>query len=227
MLLSNNYNEMCNSIASIFTKTIKDSLFQQNKVSLVLCGGKTPKLLYELLSKENFEWQNIVITTCDEYLIESDSIKRPTNLIKDTLLKNSASKAKFYPLETLVDSNINIKGKSFFTSEHFYSPDILLLGLGIQGHTASIFPDAINIEELLYGNEDVFLVQSKLAESQRLTIGLNSLFKAKKIFFIIQGTEKLKILTSSILASNIQTAPVKAFLDNKLDTLFFWCPDDK
>ena len=91
------------------------------------------------------------------------------------MLKNNCAQARYYSLQGNTEPLKNV------------SLDVAVLGLGIGAHTASLFPDAENKEELFYGQEFLYPVKSLLAECDRISIGLQRLLSARVIFLHIIG----------------------------------------
>ena len=133
-------------------------------------------------------------------------------LLKKQLLKNNCAQARYYSLQ---GNNEPIKNDSL---------DVAVLGLGLGAHTASLFPDAENKEELFYGQEFLYPVKSLLAECDRISIGLQRLLSAKVIFLHIIGKSKLDLLLSAIEDPNSET-PISFFLTHPNIKIMWACHD--
>lgn len=196
------------------TKEILDisevAIAKNGKATFILPGGTTPKFLYQKMSNLKLPWGKINITNSDEHCFPNDNPSRNDIVIKMNLLKNKATTAKF-------DDLLSIEKLDYFN----YPIDLLILGLGIAGHIAGIFPDAIEKKELLYGLNPLYTVNSVLAKTKRVSCGLTTLIKAKNQYIYILGKEKLDILLTALESENFEEMPVRAFLHT---AKIFWAP---
>ena len=178
---------------------------------LFFLEGNTPKYLFHNLSEQLLRWDCVNITSCDEKLL--DEIENTNdNLLKRELLKNNCAQARYYSLQGNTEPLKNV------------SLDVAVLGLGIGAHTASLFPDAENKEELFYGQEFLYPVKSLLAECDRISIGLQRLLSAKVIFLHIIGKSKLDLLLSAVEDTNSET-PISFFLTHPNIKIMWACHD--
>ena len=122
----------------ILTKLISDKLKlaidKKGTATFVVSGGTSPLKLFEDLSKIDLPWNKVQITLVDDRLVNKNHIHSNQKLINDHLLKNKAKLANFIPLSEKI-----IKSKIIITPF-----DVNLLGMGEDGHFASLFPDMIN-----------------------------------------------------------------------------------
>jgi len=110
--------------------SLNTSIDVKGYASLVVCGGRSPLPLYKKLSKIDIDWKKISIYLGDDRLVTNDHVDSNEKLIKDYLLVNNASSAKFI---SLLKPKLSI-------NEIKFPFDIVLLGLGADGHFASLFP---------------------------------------------------------------------------------------
>jgi 6-phosphogluconolactonase len=198
-------------LVPIIVRELDQTIQKKGKAVMVLCGGSTPLTFYQELSRQSLDWQKVYVTTCDEHFQDNQNIKKHEGIVREYFLKDKAGAANFIPLHQLATSDLLTNQKCFFATSLFNEIDIMFLGLGVGGHTASIFSDANNTENILHEKEDLFMVHSLLAKNPRITIGLQRLLKAQKIFFLLQGSEKLQILIESLASSGEEINPIKFF----------------
>ena len=121
----------------ILTKLISDKLklaiAKKGNATFVVSGGNSPLKLFDNLSKIDLPWNKVQITLVDDRLVDKNHIHSNQKLITDHLLKNKAKLANFIPLSEKI-----IKSKIILTPF-----DVNLLGMGEDGHFASLFPDMI------------------------------------------------------------------------------------
>jgi len=168
-----------------FIKIFKELVLKQEKLnkrfSFVMTGGKSPINLYKSLSKLNIDWKNIDFFWADERFISQTSKHSNFKLIKQNLLKNIKIKKKqIFFIDTkkksafLAAKDYEKKIKTYFNQKN-YSFDLVLLGMGNDGHIASIFPED---KEILNRNITRNVYRS---DFDRITIGLDLINKSKKI----------------------------------------------
>ncbi len=150
-----------------------------------LSGGSTPKPVYELLSKENIPWDALTFFLLDERYIAADSEKSNRKMIQEAM-----PKAHLLAPNTSLPIADCIKkyGEIFEKIE----PDLVILGMGLDGHIASLFPpvpvEAFGPASVLHTVTDRFDIRD------RITVTFPVLENAKKRLFLITGEEKKKLL---------------------------------
>jgi 6-phosphogluconolactonase len=217
-------NELAKTVSNILAKAIKDN----GKASIAVSGGSTPKGFFSVLSQSDIDWSKVTITLADERWVPIDSDASNTRLVHENLLQNKAKEAKFFHLkqgdeltdETLADLNVA-------ASKTLLPLDVLILGMGEDGHTASLFPcsDEINVG-LDESNDAVLLkVQPKPASHQRISFTFASLITSKNIFLHSCGEAKKTVLTKALQGDDPFEMPIRAFLQHpSLNTQIFWAP---
>ena len=132
---------MEDSILHNLTESIVDSLnsgiSSNDRASLVVCGGNSPLQLYKNLRSKNLDWSKVSIFLGDDRVLPADHKDSNNFLIHQYLIKNNATAASFHALLDHKDSMEGIKCPF----------DVVLLGLGNDGHFASLFPAQLNIPE--------------------------------------------------------------------------------
>ena len=166
---------------SILKKESQKKRKDNKRMSLVLTGGSSPKNLYLKLSKEKIDWSNIDLFWGDERFVSSKSKNSNYNLAYNLLIKKiKINKKNIYAFNT---KNSNLLKSSFnykkLISKYFKDKkikfDLILLGMGDDGHIASIFP---NSKEL----KNKFIVKPVIrSDFKRMTLSLNVINDSNKI----------------------------------------------
>ncbi|PKH87827.1 6-phosphogluconolactonase [Colwellia sp. Bg11-28] len=217
-------NELASTVSDILAKAIKE----KGKASIAVSGGSTPKGFFSVLSQSDIDWSKVTITLADERWVPIDSEASNTRLVHENLLQNKAEKAKFFHLkqgdeltdETLEDLNVA-------ASKILLPLDVLILGMGEDGHTASLFPCSDQITSGLDETNDAALlkVQPKTAPHQRISFTFASLMTSKNIFLHSCGEGKKTVLTQALNGDDPFEMPIRAFLQHpSLNTQIFWAP---
>jgi len=214
------------TLAEQVSSLLQSALALKGKASIAVSGGSTPKGFFKALSEKDLDWKKVTITLADERWVDINSSDSNTRLVHEHLLQNKASAAKFFHLkqgehlcdETLVDLNL--------AANNILLPlDVLILGMGEDGHTASLFPCSEQIQQgLAQGNANALMkVAPTTAPHQRITFSFSALSKSKNIFLHISGDSKKQVLEHALASTDIYAMPIRAFLHNdSITTQVYW-----
>jgi len=204
-------------IIEILEKSIKE----KGNASLFVSGGNTPKELFINLSKKDILWEKITIGLVDERWVENTNKDSNEYLVKTTLLQNYASKAKFIGM---YQENKNIYESELIVSKKYkkLSPfDIVILGMGNDSHTASLFPNNKKLKEAFnLENKNLCIsIVPDTAPYERMSLTLNAILSAKNIILHIEGEKKLKVYKDALKSEDSFETPISAVLNNKKTNL--------
>lgn len=218
--------DLDNALANNVAELLSNALSRKGKASLAVSGGSTPKGFFSALSNKDIDWQNVTVTLADERWVDFDSDASNTRLVHENLLKNKASAATFFNLkkegscnqDTLAQLNSDAK-------ENLLPLDVLILGMGEDGHTASLFPCSEQISAALaLDNSDALMkVVPKTAPHERITFTYAYLAESKNIILHVCGEGKKVVLEKALANNNQQEMPIRAFLQNPdINTKVYW-----
>ncbi|MFT6918609.1 MAG: 6-phosphogluconolactonase [Cognaticolwellia sp.] len=212
---------LADKVAALLTA----ALDSKGKASIAVSGGSTPKGFFQALSKKKLAWQAITITLADERWVDIDSSDSNTKLVYEYLMQNEAVKAKFFHLkqgeiindETLTDLNLA-------ANQQILPLDVLILGMGEDGHTASLFPCSDEITQCLANDSQALLkVTPKTAPHQRISFSFAALAQSKNTFLHISGISKKQVLAKAIAGQVCKEMPIRAFLQApNINTQVYW-----
>lgn len=222
----NSREQLDQALAENVSQILQSAIDLKGKASLAVSGGSTPKGFFKVLSTKDIDWTKVTITLADERWVDINSDVSNTRLVHENLLQNNASVAKFFHLkqgeklckETLADLNMA-------TNNGLLPLDVLILGMGEDGHTASLFPCSEQIENGLDSTNESSLmkIEPKMAPYQRITFSFAALKQSKNTFLHLCGAGKKQVLDKALSARNIYEMPIRAFLqDESIDTQVFW-----
>ena len=197
---------------------LENAINEKGKASLAVSGGSTPKGFFQALSKHDITWEKVTITLADERWVDETSDASNTRLVKENLLQNKASKAQFFALKVADSPTSEVLAQLKTQAEQTILPlDVLILGMGEDGHTASLFPCSEQIAQAIsLENNDVFMaVTPTTAPHQRITFTLASLLQSKQIFLHLCGENKQQVLQQALADTNALTMPIRAFLHHE------------
>lgn len=204
---------------------LKAAIKIKGKASIAVSGGSTPKAFFAALSNKDIAWDKVTVTLADERWVDITSEASNTRLVHENLLVNKAAKAKFFHIkqgdelcaETLADLILAADTK-------FLPFDVLILGMGEDGHTASIFPCSDEIDAGLSASTASLLkVVPKTAPHERISFSFDSLIKSDEIILHICGQNKKDVLEKALASNDAREMPIRAFLQHESKaTSIFW-----
>ncbi|MGB6128253.1 MAG: 6-phosphogluconolactonase [Psychrilyobacter sp.] len=175
---------------------IKFELERTKKLDIAFSGGKTPIRFFKLLAVEDIKWKNINIFLVDERWVPLDNIDSNYNMINRFLLQNiKIPSVNIHYIH--YSSSIEQSEKEYENDilKHFKGDiifDLIFLGVGNDGHTASIFEK--NEVDL---SENIIVTSSRRHSHERISFGMGIINKAKRKIFLL-GIEKILIIGSSM-----------------------------
>ncbi|UDG83232.1 6-phosphogluconolactonase [Candidatus Vallotia lariciata] len=191
------------------------------RVTLAVSGGTSPRPFLQALSQRLLDWARINITLVDDRwvpLIHPDSNAR---FVQDTLLQHAAREAMFQPLVDINQPpNAHIEALNMNVSRML--PDVAVLGMGKDGHIASIFADSPQWDLAILTHDRYILVQPRQALHLRVSFSLSALKQIKRLFLLISGQSKLDVLHAAI--EQLQhNAISKLANDMGVNVDAYWC----
>lgn len=191
-----NVNCLNDFLLRIIQRDITNALRRRKAAYLVLSGGRSPRRLYEKLSKLPLAWKDVVATLTDERCLSSLHPESNEYMINNTFLKNDAENIKFigFSADCFVKNPEGLpKFDSFISRLPVF--DVVILGMGEDGHVASLFPCADEINFVMSkSSSSIEMISPKTAPYTRLSMTIKRLLRSKKIYIYIIGEEKLNRL---------------------------------
>jgi 6-phosphogluconolactonase len=212
------------------TVRLADAVAARGRASLVATGGTTPGPLYDALAAEPAPWERVEITLTDERWVSADSDDSNEALVRRRLLQDRAAAAELFGLKTpdahprdaepVIDRALNAMPRPF---------DVLILGMGDDGHIASLFPHA---PELAIGLDPsaaslVCAVHRPQAAgaADRLSMTLPAILGSRWIVLLIEGQAKLDIVRRARKPGDNADLPVRAVLrQGEAPVEVWWAP---
>tara|TARA_B100000579_G_scaffold196164_1_gene160332 strand:- start:1241 stop:1954 length:714 start_codon:yes stop_codon:yes gene_type:complete len=217
-------NDLISILSSRIEMIFKNSLKNNKTLWFVTCGGNTPKYLLQELSKKNINWKNVKVTLTDERLVNIEDSMSNEGMVAHNLLRGKASSVNLYGLCENNDTNKVIISSKLEFLEKVKKIDFLLLGMGEDGHVASIFPDDPNISDLLNpGNKNLYsYVDNKNLAHKRVTLNYSFLSRSKKTVLYIKGVQKKNVIKREMWKSSMKKKPISIFIQKPIEV--YWCP---
>jgi len=193
-------NELSLRAAEAAVRTINQSVQANGRCSLALAGGNTPRTLYRLLSsqlRDQIPWTKVHVFWGDERYVPIGDPHSNYRMARESLLDAVPCPiGNVHPMPTdLADSDVaaRVYEKTLRTYFSQGRPrfDLVLLGLGKEGHTASLFPGSPALEET---KRWVVAVKAAAEPSLRLTLTLPVFTHSANVYFLVTGSNKAQAL---------------------------------
>lgn len=192
--------------------------------TLVVSGGKSPVAFFQALAQKPIQWSKVVISLADERWVPTEHADSNAGLLKRFLFQGPAAEAGFFSLYRPTTTLEEAAAATDEALKELPKIDVLVLGMGDDGHTASLFPESPNLAEALDPNSERRCLPM-LAPSiphQRLTMTRALLASATTPILSISGQAKLETLRKALAGDDLAEMPVRAFLNPALE--IYWCP---
>jgi len=195
-----NYETLSHAAAEIFVESAQSAVDKDGYFSIAFSGGHTPQRMYEILAHKDIRnkipWEKTYIFWGDERCVPPDHPKSNQLMLRRLLLAHvNIPEQNVFPISgTLPPGEAAQEYETilhkFFTN-HQAGFDLILLGLGENGHTASLFPGTPALDENQRWATDVYVAEQKM---HRVTLTASFINQAKKIVFLVSGRSKALVL---------------------------------
>jgi 6-phosphogluconolactonase len=214
------------ALAQHVARRLKEDLARQDWVSLVVSGGRSPVSLFQTLSSQTLAWGRVTVTLADERWVPPGHADSNEALVRTHLLKGRAAKAMMLPLWTgdaTPEAAAPTVSAALAVLPHPFSQ--VILGMGEDGHVASLFPDATELAEGLRTEAQVLAVHPKHAPHPRMSLSLHALLQSRDIVLMISGEAKRHLLERALGEGSTEELPVRAILrQTSVPVSVFWAP---
>jgi 6-phosphogluconolactonase len=214
--------ELANGLANWTAERLRAAIAARGVALLVVSGGKSPARFFEILSDVDLDWRRVAITLADERRVADDSPRSNARLVREKLLRNRAAAASFTPLaDVRLPADRELAAASARIARLPSPADIVILGMGDDGHTASWFPGAGGLAEAMDpgARQLVAPIVAADAPEPRLTLTGRVILRARAIALEIQGEAKLATFANALKPGPVDAMPIRAVLQGAADRL--------
>lgn len=199
------------AVAARMEDVVRTALAERGRAILALAGGSTPMPAYERFAAAELEWAAVTVIATDERWVADDS--PASNLRQMRSAMRAAAGIRWCALKPrLLPAEASAHRASRMLARVPQAFDAVLLGMGNDAHTASLFPGAAQLQEALKPNglADAMVIDPNPLPAEapfaRITLTLSRLLRARSILLVISGDEKRKVLEQAISAPSSSSA---------------------
>ena len=219
---------LADHLATRIGQILETAITEKGRASLAVSGGSTPVALFEELSTRDIAWQKICITLVDERWVEPEEDASNEHLVRTHLLKNHASSASFTGMKTRAAT----AGQGVAECQRRLADvprpfDALILGMGDDGHTASLFPGAEKLAQAtdLQTTAACMAIAPLTAPHERMTLTLRAILDSCQVFLLITGQKKFDVLQKALQDGPADEMPIRYILRQRQTPLtVYWAP---
>jgi 6-phosphogluconolactonase len=219
------------ALAEDIALTLGEAVKARGAASLVVSGGTTPGPLFDRLADMAAPWAKVSLTLADERWVSPDSIRSNERLVRERLLRNRAAAAWFTALKTGHDAPEAAEAEVTAALRALPRPfDLILLGLGDDGHTASLIPRAEGLARALDAAHPALVRAirpgpSDGPETPRLSMTPRALLDSRRIVILFTGRPKWGVFQQALEPGEVRSLPVRSVLrQTKVPVDVWWAP---
>jgi 6-phosphogluconolactonase len=225
--------EMISALQTECETALREAIEDRGEATFMVSGGSTPEPLYKALSNSDLDWESIYVALVDERWVDFEHDKSNEAFTVKHLIQNKASVANLVGMKNSAETAAEGLEDCESAYQQLAQPfDVTILGMGSDGHTASLFPHAQGLDAALNPDSEqlcaaIIAHQSEVtgAITERMTLTLAGLLRSKSLILLITGQEKLDVLRAAQAGTDIKEMPIRAVLQQQqVPVIVYWAP---
>lgn len=201
------------AMAGRIAELLAEAIAARGVATLALSGGRSPIPVLRALSASEMDWGKVIVTLVDERWVAPDHADSNERLIRENLLLGHAADARFVPMKN--DAADAYAGQAECEAAIATLPwplDVAVLGMGEDGHTASLFPDARELAEGLTTQALTLAVTPPAAPHQRMSLSAHAILSSRHILLQIGGAAKRTVYDRARAGGPVAELPIRLAL---------------
>lgn len=202
--------------AAAIAERLTEAIALRSRASLVGTGGRSPGAIYDRLAEGGPDWSQVNVTLSDDRCVAADDPASNEKLVRERLLRGPGKRAHLLPLWPEPDPAALAALQPF---------DVVMLGMGEDGHIASLIPGDPDLEDALTTTAATRRVPAGLGKPPvaRITLTLSALLDARAIFLLIAGETKRGVVARALAGEDLPVG--RLISQSKAPIRIFWTPD--
>jgi 6-phosphogluconolactonase len=226
-------DEMIAELQQVCVNALNEAIENRGEATFMVSGGSTPEPLYKSMSQLELDWESVYVALVDERWVDFDHDKSNEAFTVKHLIQYKAAVANLVGMKNTAETAAEGLADCEAAYQQLAQPfDITILGMGNDGHTASLFPHAQGLDAALNPESTelctaITAIQSEVtgAFTERMTLTLAGLLRSKALFLLITGDEKLAVLRKAQAGSDVNEMPIRAVLQqDRVPVVVYWAP---
>jgi len=212
-------NELAPVLVENMGTEIRKAIAERGRAFIALSGGRSPRHIYPLLTKENIDWAKVTVTLTDERWVPVDDEESNEKLVLDYFQVNEIASVEFVglksndpdPVTALKETEIRLRTCP-------WPLDVVFLGMGEDGHIASLFPGDTFLPVNGKSEKEKYCISIQAASGgfARMSLSPAAILKSRTIMLVFAGKEKLGIFESALKPGSVVDLPVRLILHQDL-----------
>jgi 6-phosphogluconolactonase len=216
------------AIAGFVASRLAEAISGRGAATLVVSGGRTPAGMLRRLSKRALRWDLVTVTLADERFVPPDHADSNEAGVRRELLRAGAAAARLVPLWSPAETPERAAAAATERIEALPRPfDVVILGMGVDGHTASLVPGAPELSAALADDAApaCVVVTPPAAPHRRLSLNRAALLDARCLLLHVRGADKRRVLERALAEGPVEELPVRVALhQSRVPCHVFWSP---
>jgi 6-phosphogluconolactonase len=223
-----NPQETAVALAGQVAAALRTGLATRGVASLGVPGGRTPLPLFRALRDVELDWSRVGITLTDERWVPEEDPASNAGLVRRELLASLAAQARFFPLFNRGATAAGAAAEAWHSLVQLPRPfDAVVLGMGDDGHFASLFPDDPGLAAALNqaAPPGCVAMRAPVEPTERISLNLAALLQTRRLFLFITGAHKRDLLLAAARRAAEAPLPVAALLSQRVPIPeVYWAP---
>jgi 6-phosphogluconolactonase len=216
------------ALAGDIAARLTRALAGRGHASLLVSGGHSPAQLFDALCTQELDWSRVFIALADERWVDPGETGSNERLVRERLLREKAAAARFTGLKNSAPSPLLGADAAWDALAKVPRPfDVTVLGMGDDGHTASLIPGSPGLRSALDPDASPACVAmwSRTAPHERLSLNLSALLGSAHISVLILGEQKLRIYRTACSGRSVEEMPIRGILhQERVPVEVIWAP---
>jgi 6-phosphogluconolactonase len=215
-------------LATQIAAALKAAIDARGMASLVVSGGKSPIKLFESLRTRALDWGRVCIALADERWVDPADPDSNGRLVREHLLKDAAAGARFSGLKNGAPTPDLGAVSAWETFARVPRPfDVVVLGMGDDGHTASLFPKSPNLASAINPAAAAGCIGmwAPTVPHARLSLNLSAILDSRRIVVLLAGETKWHVYVTASQPGPVEDMPIRAVLrQGRTPVQVMWAP---
>ena len=210
------------ALATEIAHQLDTAITLRDSATLVVSGGSTPKGLFAQLADTDIAWNRVKVTLADDRWVPPNHSDSNEKMVRELLLVDRAVDAQLLSLvadHPEVEANLQRVKNALASIPTF---DVVVLGMGRDAHTASLFPCSAELAEGMTTEEDALMVTPSTAPHRRITMSRKRIAKTRYGVMHIVGDDKRAVLVQAIAANQPEQYPAASLVSGSAGFGVYW-----